>query len=58
MRLIDTWEYELYGLTGGTFLADISTNDVSFFVANDKCYIMDQASFKVYDGTTINDITP
>jgi hypothetical protein len=58
MSVTDTWDKELYGLTKGTVLTDISLNDVSFFVVNDKCYIIDGVSYKVYDGTTMNDVTP
>lgn len=32
--------------------------DTSFFVMQDKCYIMDGTNYLVYDGTTVSQITP
>jgi hypothetical protein len=55
---MSTWEAELYGLTQPTELADISTNDVSFFTMNNKCYIMDQVSLLVYDGNVVSAVVP
>jgi hypothetical protein len=31
---------------------------VSFFVFNDKCYIMDGVKYLVYDGTSVSNVTP
>jgi hypothetical protein len=58
MSLTSIWESGLYGLTTPNYLADISTNDVSFFMSNGKCYIMDGVNFKGYDGATISDVIP
>jgi hypothetical protein len=58
MSLTSTWEANLYGLTHPTELTDISTNEVSFFMSNGKCYVMDGVKFFVYDGTTISEVTP
>lgn len=55
---MNTWDHELYELTVPTYLTDVSVNDVSFFVVSDKCYVMDQAKYFVYDGTTISEVTP
>lgn len=55
---MQTWVDDLPGLTKPTYLTDISTNDVSFFVVNDKCYVMDGIKYFVYDGTTMSEVTP
>jgi hypothetical protein len=36
----------------------IANQAVSFFVMNDKCYIMDGVNYLVYDGTTVSAIVP
>ncbi len=36
----------------------IANATVSFFVMNDKCYIMDGTNYLVYDGTTVAEIVP
>lgn len=56
---MQTWQADLYGdLTQPTYLTDISTNDVSFFMSSDKCYVLDGVNYLVYDGTAINPVTP
>lgn len=36
----------------------IANQAVSFFVMNDKCYIMDGVNYLVYDGTTVSAVVP
>ena len=36
----------------------IANAAVSFFVMNDKCYIMDGTNYLVYDGTTVSNVVP
>lgn len=36
----------------------IANQAVSFFVMNDKCYIMDGVNYLVYDGTTVSNVVP
>lgn len=36
----------------------VANQAVSFFVMNDKCYIMDGVNYLVYDGSTVTTITP
>lgn len=52
-----TWETELQS-SQAKELADISTNEVSFFMMEGKCYLLDGVNFLVYDGTTVNPVTP
>jgi hypothetical protein len=52
------WKEELYHLTEGTELTDISPNNVYYFTMSNKCYILDGVKYFVFDGTTINEVTP
>lgn len=53
-----TWEDDLYtDYIQPNKLADIS-NDVSFFMFNDKCYILDGTQYAVYDGVAVTPVTP
>lgn len=36
----------------------LANANVNFFVAGDKCYLMDGTNYLVYDGTTVSQITP
>jgi hypothetical protein len=36
----------------------LANQRISFFVFNDKCYIMDGVDYLVYDGTTVSQVTP
>lgn len=53
---------KLYTQTGNTqpieIYNGIANAAVSFFVMNDKCYIMDGTNYLVYDGTTVSNVVP
>lgn len=36
----------------------LSDQQVTFFTMNDKCYILDGANYFVYDGSTVEEVTP
>jgi hypothetical protein len=39
-------------------LHSLANNQTSFFVMNDKCYIMDGTNYLVYDGDTVSEVVP
>lgn len=54
------WENDIYidKVQPIELFAGIADNAVSFFIMNDKCYVMDGVNYLVYDGTTVSEIAP
>jgi hypothetical protein len=52
-----TWESE-FQIVKPIDLHSLANNQTSFFVVNDKCYIMDGENYLVYDGETIQEVSP
>lgn len=56
---METWQMDLYSeYVSPIAIQDISENDVSFFMFNDKGYILDGSNMYVYDGQTIELVEP
>ncbi|RFU70340.1 hypothetical protein D0469_06995 [Peribacillus saganii] len=56
---MQVWQSDLYYLIKPVELhSGISDNQVSFFVMNDKCYILDGVNYLEFDGTTMKAVEP
>lgn len=55
-----TWDREfIYEKNIGEVVHEgLANSETSFFVVNDKCYIMDGANYLVFDGETVAEVTP
>lgn len=54
-----TWYNELsYEALTNEVYSTLSNHEVSFFMFQDKCYILDGTNYLVYDGATVQEIEP